>query len=79
MLHGLPIPVPVPMGEEELLLSCSRRRDDNISFTDTDPSDRLREFVTGDIGGDSDGGVEDSDNEENNGYPGSVFGLSTRS
>lgn len=50
-----------------LLLSCKRRRDVNISFTDTDPRDRLRELSIGDIGGDSDGGVEVSDGEEKKG------------
>lgn len=48
------------------LLSCNRRRDDNISLTDTEPSDRLREPSMGDNGGDSDGGVEVSDGEEKN-------------
>ncbi|KAJ0565944.1 hypothetical protein HanIR_Chr06g0268271 [Helianthus annuus] len=52
MLHGLPI--------DGVLLSCNRRRDVNISPTVTDPSDRLRDPSIGDIGGDSDGGVESS-------------------
>lgn len=38
-----------------------------MSFTVPAPKDRLRELSIGDIGGDSDGGVEVSDGEEKNG------------